>query len=566
MSTLAGDNYLSSAQSRRFACDRCHQQKLRCERSPIMVDGGFAIPLGSCKRCTKAQVPCQTTASSSTGSTASGSKRKASPVESDKTNEGDAITVSSLPATSSAAETISCTSVPSDGSMFSMDAASLLDMDSFDFGTGDFTVLDVGADPSPKSTEIPPPMSRGTPASSNDTPALAAKEPENTRGASIHETPYEGFVDLALFGAVDDSETENNHSLSSHIRSSSALEFGQSEFPPATREDCRRKLLELHSTIFNDLHCITEAEMACFLFSDERTASRAGPEGGVCSSNSIISRVIAASESLIELLGMLRVALASPSGYRNRAAPNTLPRGSPVISYSPFHKHHSAPSFPSNPLHRQSRRPALISVSAAAGGSDSFSSASTSASSVDLPIIISLLTCYVGLLTVYRAVLTHVLLHLRSPEQQPRLHSREGLVSPRTASSRGSRDNLGGGSFSKLGGGSSGGLKRVLGIRIQMEVLTHMIERMEDAWVADMMDGSGNDDYGQLHHHQHHQQGEQRQGRGVLFGRPETMELLQHMLAHERFTCGDEGWRAGLQTLTGLLESIRLLLRGSKSV
>jgi hypothetical protein len=129
-----------------------------------------------------------------------------------------------------------------------------------------------------------------------------------------------------------------------------------------------------------------------------------------------------------------------------------------------------------------------------------------------------------------------------------------------------------------LGGSGSSSLQQVLRMRIQMEVLTHMIERIEDAWVAAMMDGSGSDEDEQLHHHHHHhhhhhqrqqqQQGEigQGVGSGVLFGRAGTMELLQNMLVHEGFTWGDEGWRVGQGSLMRLLKRIRRLLRDSNFV
>ena len=57
-------------QARRFACDRCHRYKLKCERGPLIMTAGIATPLGPCKRCGKAGVECTssnaTTSSSST--------------------------------------------------------------------------------------------------------------------------------------------------------------------------------------------------------------------------------------------------------------------------------------------------------------------------------------------------------------------------------------------------------------------------------------------------------------------------------------------------------------------
>lgn len=57
-------------QARRFACDRCHRYKLKCERGPLTMTAGIATPLGPCKRCGKAGVECTsskaTTSNSST--------------------------------------------------------------------------------------------------------------------------------------------------------------------------------------------------------------------------------------------------------------------------------------------------------------------------------------------------------------------------------------------------------------------------------------------------------------------------------------------------------------------
>jgi Fungal Zn(2)-Cys(6) binuclear cluster domain len=570
MSTSADDSCFSAAQSRRFACDRCHQHKLRCERSPIMVNGGVAIPLGSCKRCMKAQVPCQIIASSNTSHTNSSSKRKVSPIEAEKTNERVSVTVSSVPFSSSATESVSYATSPGDRSMFSTDTASLLGLDSFGIGTGDFTGLDTTA--SPTSILVWPPIGS---ASDNDT--LAAKDVQNTPDAGIPEAQYKGFVDLTLFGAATprpggSASTVSSDPLSSHTTSSALV--SQSESPPATRDNCRKRILELHSTIFNELHCITKADLADALFSGDCT-SLANPEGGF-RGNSIVSKLLSASERLIELLGMLRVAFASQPGHCDRSA-SALTRGSPITSSPRFNKH-SASSSSSSSLLRQSVRPALPTAGSSSDASSPSSSPSSSPTSVDLPIIISFLTCYVGILAIYRAVLTHILLSLRSPEQQPRIQSRGGSVLSRAASSRGSGDTGTGGTFGMLGGSGSSSLQQVLRMRIQMEVLTHMIERIEDAWVAAMMDGSGSDEDEQLHHHHHHhhhhhqrqqqQQGEigQGVGSGVLFGRAGTMELLQNMLVHEGFTWGDEGWRVGQGSLMRLLKRIRRLLRDSNFV
>jgi hypothetical protein len=73
MSAALANAMLNVAQPRRFACDRCHRYKSKCERSVAVTADGMGFSLGSCKRCSKAQVPCQvttnTTASEGSSST-----------------------------------------------------------------------------------------------------------------------------------------------------------------------------------------------------------------------------------------------------------------------------------------------------------------------------------------------------------------------------------------------------------------------------------------------------------------------------------------------------------------
>ncbi|KEY72877.1 hypothetical protein S7711_11553 [Stachybotrys chartarum IBT 7711] len=60
----------------RFACDRCHAQKLRCPRA---VDPDKNRPDEPCSRCRKADVPCVVSERGKVGRPAKVSKRKASP-------------------------------------------------------------------------------------------------------------------------------------------------------------------------------------------------------------------------------------------------------------------------------------------------------------------------------------------------------------------------------------------------------------------------------------------------------------------------------------------------------
>ncbi|KAI3317084.1 hypothetical protein HD806DRAFT_515980 [Xylariaceae sp. AK1471] len=551
MSIPADHSYLGTAQSRRSACDRCHQHKLKCERSDTMVDGDLEIPLTPCKRCLKANVPCQTAVNGNKGNASRGSKRRMISTEAEKVHERASITASSVPPSSWPPASAVMYGTSSGGSsMFNMDSASLLDLVAFDFEASDFTGLDTTTSP----TSILE-MTQG--ASEDD--HLATQIAQDTPDVGISEADCEKHVNSTLFSGRTPRQggsisTASNHSLSSVL-------ITEPESPPTTRNDCRSRLLSLHSMVFNELHCITDSDLADALLSDDCTSL--GHRESGCHGNSFVSRLLSASEWLIELLRKLRVAFASQPGRRD----------SPGTSSSRLHQR-SASLFLSTPLHHRpslrSSLPGTPTVSShSSSDNTSTSSPSPSPLLVDLPIVISFLTCYVGLLAVYRAVLTQILLSLRSTEQQQhRMRLGGGPVLPTPGSRRGSVHTASGSAFGPLegGGGGNNNLGQVLRMRIQTEVMTHMIERIEDAWVAAMMDGNSNDEDEQLYHHRQQNQGGRRNdvGIGVLFGRTETIELLQKMLVYEGFnTREDEGWRAGQRSLIELLKMIRRLLRSS---
>ena len=50
--------FAAGVQPRRFACERCHRHKLKCERGPTSTNSGLATPIDPCKRCDRAGVPC----------------------------------------------------------------------------------------------------------------------------------------------------------------------------------------------------------------------------------------------------------------------------------------------------------------------------------------------------------------------------------------------------------------------------------------------------------------------------------------------------------------------------
>lgn len=525
--------YFSALQSRRFACVRCHQHKLRCERTPVTVNSGVTLAVGSCKRCLRAKVPCHYNTNS---------KGRPSPPKAMEANDTGA---SSGPASSAGLEFISPEASGNGYNISIADDVSLTDLGDFDFRTGEYTV--------PGTSK----RAWSTLTSTLALPSMVGGDNE----AHVHDAPVQEelahdriSLDLEMLG------DEPLHQIGSPVSTPSIfpLPSSQSEYPhnnAATRDDCRKALLELHFTIFEDFHSITEADLADALFSPDCTS--------LLGTEDVLGKLASASERLIELLGMMRVVYTTSQPAHIGCATSAGTRPS-SIAYSPrrYHGHSASSTSSFSQQLRQSPHPARFSKHASHFSSNNSSSVvnsfasplSSSSSSIDLPFIISFFTCYAGLLSVYRNVLMHIL-HLSSPEQ---LSERDNgpITGTPESSSRSS---------------SSSSVQNVLRIRIHVEVLAHVMERMEDSWVAAATDSSGCCEGEQLDRHRrrpyyHHQQQERRGkgSRGSMFGRPETFKLLQSILAHEGFMCGvEEEWRGGQVILMGLLREIRISLRGS---
>ncbi|EHK20214.1 uncharacterized protein TRIVIDRAFT_68779 [Trichoderma virens Gv29-8] len=474
MSTSATDNFISAARSRRLACNRCHRHKLRCERSPIMVNGSIAIPLGTCKRCQKAQVACQTTngtyipsgGDSLTNATAA-SKKSAENISPARPP--------AIPNTSTGAAT---PNIPNhedsmlDSPLFSGDDANaLLDLGNFDFDTSDFGQTNEHSAVS---------------AALSTSPSLSSHTWENYNDDPKHSSRMlsESFVDSAYFGSTP---RLNGSSVSSHTTvNSDDSKMVLQQDPINPRDSFRLKLLELNSLLFSDLQCITDVELAEALFSFEGTSfssrDRPGPDGN------LVHRVLFASERLIELL--------------STAGAVHLPQACQNSSYV-----------------------------------------------VKLPVIISVLTCYVGLLSVYHAIFTHI--HDALSALEPTLHDSNIQKQQQYQQQQRNKGWL-------VPHSTAPGVLAVpeperpvlrhedaLKIRVQMEVMTHMLERVDDAWAASLVDETqGN---GEIRH--------LSDGKGV-FGRASTTSLLHNMLIHEGYEVTDDDSIMGLVLVCVSYEAI----------
>ncbi|RFU80551.1 hypothetical protein TARUN_1670 [Trichoderma arundinaceum] len=525
MSASASEQFISAARSRRLACNRCHRHKLRCERSPIVVNGNLAIPLGTCKRCQKARVTCQTTNGTFITNT-SDSSTHASATVTGKPAENASTHTSATIGTSTTAGTPNAPNGDDsilDSPLFSGDdATTLLDLDNFDFGPGDFGHVSGQSVISP-----PPPKS----------PTLSSRfwDKYHDEGKDGPKTMSETFVDSTYFGSTPQFNESSSSSLTTTSSDDSKIVLQQDLATP--RDNFRHRLLELHSLLFSDLQCITDTELAEALFSSEgaglSSRDRPGPDGHV------VHRVLFASERLIELLSTAAT-VNSPQFCQN-SAPNTSRDQStslrfiknPACSSASLFRH----SYGTNVHHNWTSDHVPVAPSS---------------SFVKLPIIISVLTCYVGLLSVYHAIFTHI--HealstlepsrndLNTQQRQQQQQRSRGWLAPRPIPRAGSI-------VSEL---ERSMLRHedALRIRVQMEVMTHMLERVDDAWAASLVDEpEGGGDIRQL--------GEDK---GV-FGRVATISLLHSMLIHEGYDIKDDESAMGLGNLMAILQSIRKLLR-----
>ncbi|KAK4130815.1 hypothetical protein BT67DRAFT_206882 [Trichocladium antarcticum] len=549
MSVSTEETLFTAARSRRLACDRCHRHKLRCERSPVIVNGNIAVPLGSCKRCMKARVPCQTVAGTFTTSSSASPRRKSYRVVDQEGPGGEPTEDTEPPITASdvsisfsaTTEAASYDSGPYGASSppFNHSDASMLDIDAFNLGTGDF-------------------MGIGSTTTSSDTLNSLALvgSPLTTCGLLLDDEPggdgtlvqmdhpevqmqYDGFVDLTCFGGMArPSGSDASPGRPMDYDEPAALKT-TATLPPAesgSREDCRRRLLELHSLLFNELQCITHADLADALFSADSPGLSSSDKAGLGDNLNIIRRVLFASERLLELLRIIRAADAG-----SRLGLGTGSMGSYSVSQC---KGGPASPTASGRLLRHSLLPAGSTGSTGSTGSDGETFLEAAPSFVDLPFVISFLTCHVGLLSVYRAVFTHIHEALRAREPiRPTSGRHRSWPGPSSRAMRGSLQQA-----------TALTSQHVLGIRIQMEVMTHMLEQVGDAWAGAAMDGGVERQDERL----------DREAGATLFGSPATMALLQVMLRYEGYSgASDEGCRVGLATLMNLQKSIRKLLRSS---
>ncbi|KUI67847.1 hypothetical protein VM1G_02640 [Cytospora mali] len=543
-----GKDISSAAQSRRFACDRCHRQKLRCERSPIIANGNIVVTLGECSRCVKVNLPCQTTTGASTDDTIGVTKSKTKRNKKRKTPPTEGERDARSPPTFMSLTDIDLHDVsPCNISMFDTNTLSLLDIEHFNFGTGDpHNAADRTCSESLSSAVLNTTLPKGPPESDQEG---SAKE---SFGSQLDD-----FVALAYFGnPMPQSGGGSNIPLPTPTNRTQNVTT-QAHLA-RSRDDRRERLLELHSLLLNELHCITDADLAQALFSSEGITPPSFDAH--MSEANILHRVLFASERLIELLESFRLPVTTQHEPGSRGGhPSWLPTGAsdPVARSLESRR---VPRLPSSSSSSSSLAPASNATGdSTTATSDPARSCPSTSSFVELPVMISFLSCYVGLLSVYRTILTHIHEALRSAVYESSslphfsyLQGRSKYGAPTASRGPGTEPETEKGTRK---GGTGRGLlaqlnpprlssQHVLRIRIQLEIMTHMLDRIEDAWAGVVGDGDDQQPAPNTtaellrgHHFQHRARGLQHRESGagsrVLFRRAATMELLQIMLVHE---------------------------------
>ncbi|KAK8096303.1 fungal zn(2)-Cys(6) binuclear cluster domain-containing protein [Apiospora kogelbergensis] len=438
------------AQSRRLACDRCHQHKLKCERDDAgSINGAAESSPPPCKRCMKAQVLCQISSNNSSNSSNTdnsnkrGAKRKGVHAEDgephERTISADKVFPTAFPNDVAVSPDPATSFGPSGASVPSTDEASLFNFGSFDFGTGDFT--------------------GGWFPAVSPTSALAGTAAPWMQSIAAEDAP--------------------STALSAEPDSSSLAD--------AMHDDCRKRLQSLHMTIFGELHHLSGADVEHLLSGSYATTSLMHPQGGdrCDDKGSFVHKLHVATERLIKLMRVLAIACAGTNRGHNPAT---------YVSVSSTQACSACDAIPSGLHHQHSATSTSLSNLTFLGSrrnSSTFSSSApppppTSCSAVDLPIIVSFLTCYVGLVVIYRNVLTQALHSLRSKDQYRHIQSRQGSTGSTIAGSSSGKSSSGSAATTAChsyhgGSSSSNAVQQALRMRIQTEMLSHMIERVEDA-------------------------------------------------------------------------------------
>ena len=464
-------------QARRFACDRCHRYKLKCERGPLIMTAGIATPLGPCKRCEKAGVEC--TSSKATTSTLSTHKERRTDDSSLNITKDAHKQNSPKPASSLIGSLNDLGSFsPSGRSLINNVESTLTDpalfLDTLDFDLG---AID-GESEDHFNTQHAGNLGLLSPDKSHSSGSTKELEAAERTRYSVSEDMGESesaFSDSLNISPTESLTRSNDHSLSvaaEPIRTSSPLN-------PLI--ETLNRLSELQNFIFKEFGCISKENLArTFLSSGNQLCQ------GLRSSSQdtdLVGKMLYASERLIDILtscGRNEPDLPSaPSPLRSRSDDSSgskrtysslldeeelfsadmsrsgsfrfsSPTAETLTTHLDFLRRNGA--------NAPNVRPPLPQKSTNSARSDA-----SIYSSLLSPAKLTLLVCYVSLLGVYRSILVHAFEILRTPPPpSPPSRSRTARCGPFHTSTATPH------SLSPQISSSA-----ILGFRIQLEMLTH---------------------------------------------------------------------------------------------
>ena len=460
-------------QPRRFACNRCHRYKLKCDRGPLILTSGIVRPVGPCKRCEKAGVEC--TGSKATISTSSKHKESKTAGSSLNIVQGAHKQDSPKPASSLKADLNDLGSLSPSGRPLTNNVESTLTdpalfLETFDFDLGAFDGENEDHF-NTLSTDTLGLLSPDKSHSGGSNKELEAAERTRNSVSEDMGKNESAFSDSLNISPTESPMRSNNQSLSV------AAEPTRTSSPLNSWMETLIRLSGLQNYIFTEFGCISKENLA-------RTFLSSGNEPcqGLRSSwqdTDLVGKVLYASKRLIDILtscGRNEPDLPSaPSPLRSRSdelSGSKRKYSSLLDEEELFHGDMSrSGSFKlssptadtltthidflrSNGVNAPNVRPPLPQESTNSTGSDALIY-----SSLLSPAKMTLLVCYVSLLDVYRSILVHAFEMLRTPlPPSPPSRSRgpfhTSTATPESLSSHISDS-------------------AILGFRVQLELLTH---------------------------------------------------------------------------------------------
>ena len=474
MSSSPSEIFVTSAQSRRVACDRCHRLKLRCERNHVLENGRISTAHGACRRCTKAQKPCNTSSNST--------PRLRIPASEQNTTLSN-----QAPLTP-----------------FHSDSPSVL---SNDISISDLDSL-CGSDPTPLNG-----LDNAFDFENLDNLTSPSIGTPGIFGAQLDSKTHSDMEDYGTFAVLPPVSVPLARSpLPAHNEhTSNGITPNGSSSESQHANDFARGVLELQSTLFRELRAISPSDLAEAFRKPATRQIESSQNGG------LVDRVMRASDYTIDLL-------QSPYLADNLRANNASSAQSRLGHF----------------------RSSSVDTSKNSFRKDSISQHRA------LPAAISFLSCYVALLSVYRTIFTHVHDALRaSANARPMSQSRRSAGS--------SMDETA--DFSMQPCPLRLSSQDVLGVRIQIEVMTHMLEKMEDAW-SEVLEGkvASYDTYDDRSI-----SGSTRPAVASEDGGVSTIGVLRTMLQHEGFASGGRNDAFGLESLLAIVKGIKSAMRGNSS-